>query len=242
MSFKMKNFWTYISNGKYCVGCSKNKIYLYDNGGNELTTFKDIEPKFAVFSPNENIFIVKSAQSFFAVYSADAKQLLHKVTFAKGFALQEDGMCFSPDGKYFINIEEQKDLSVKGHADDKCISVYETQGYARVARYDLDVKTEAEFIEYGSDGIPYILGFTRREDGVFKNRFIAKLSERGIEGMRVIQEEDYKFYENFKILQMYGFTELAKKWSGFAFDGTDMTGFENKSYPFKDLWINSSKI
>lgn len=242
MSFKMKNFWTYISNGKYCVGCSKNKIYLYDNGGNELTTFKDIEPKFAVFSPNENIFIVKSAQSFFAVYSADAKQLLHKVTFAKGFALQEDGMCFSPDGKYFINIEEQQDLSVKGHADDKCISVYETQGYTRVARYDLDDKTEAEYIEYGDDGIPYILGFTRRDDGVFKNRFIAKLSEEGIVEMRVIQEEDYKFYENFKILQMYGFTELAKKWSGFAFDGTDMTGFENKSYPFKDLWINSSKI
>lgn len=238
----MKNFWTYITNGKYWIGCLKNKVFLYDNNGIELTTFKDIEPKFAVFSPVENIFIVKSAQSFFSVYSADTKQLLYKVTFAKRFAIQEDGMSFSPDGKYFINIEEQQDLSVKGHADDKCISIYETQGFTCVARHDLDSKTEAKFIEYGSDGIPYILGFNRRDDGVFKNRFIAKLSERGIVEMRVIQEDDYKFYENFKILQMYGFTELAKKWSGFAFDGTDMTGFENKSYQFKDLWSNGSII
>jgi len=33
----VKNFWSYVINGTYCVGCTGRTVYVYDSAGNELT-------------------------------------------------------------------------------------------------------------------------------------------------------------------------------------------------------------
>lgn len=228
----MRNFWTYITNGQFSIGCMEHTVYLYDNEKNEIAKFKDIKyGSKAVFSPINNTFVVKSTGAYFAVYSADKAALLHKVKFSNVDGSQDDGFCFSPDGKYFINIERQK--SSVNHA----ISVYETENFTRLSMmYADDQKTEPTLIEFGDDGKPYVLGFLRGDNGVFCSAFVAVLGENGLEEMRTVNSDEYEFHSDFKKLQMHGFTEKAKKWSGFTYKNIDMTGMENEKHPFKDLW------
>lgn len=54
--------------------------------------------------------------------------------------------------------------------------------------------------------------------------------------MYEISQEDYSFYRNFKSLERSGFTDKAKQWSGFIYDGVDMTGMENQRHPLSELW------
>ena len=228
----MKKYWSYVTNGKFCVGCTERMVCLYDHAGAELAKFRDISHGCdAAFSPVNNTFVVKSTGAYFAVYSADTMELLHKVKFSNVDGGQDDGFCFSPDVKYFINIERQKS------SVNSAISVYETENYTRVAMMHADDHPiEVEMIEFGSDHVPYVIGFTRGENGVKNGAFVAKLGNGGLDEMRAISEEELYFYRNFKRLEMRGFAEKAKEWSGFRFRDIDMTGMENESHPFKALW------
>lgn len=56
-----RNFWSYITNGAYCIGCTGGTVYVYDNAGNEIGRFKDIRYAYHVaFVPNKNVIVVKS--------------------------------------------------------------------------------------------------------------------------------------------------------------------------------------
>lgn len=234
----MKKFWTYITNKQYAVGCSDRAVYLYDHTGAKLARFKDIPYGCdAAFSPVDNTFVVKSTGAYFAVYSADERALLHKIKFSDVNGSQDDGFCFSPDGTCFINIERQK------RSTNSCISVYETKNYTCLGKmYEDHDRIEPKWIEFGEDQVPYVLGFTRREDRVMDAAFIARLGRSGLEDMRIITEEEFEFFTDFKRLEMQGFTEEAKQWSGFRYRNVDMTGMEQESHPFKDLWERYGQI
>ncbi len=233
----MRKFWCYISNGTYSTGCSGQTVYVYDSEGKELAKFKDIKHGYvAVFHPTKNIIVVKSTGAYFAVYSLDTMSLIKKVKYSNVDGSQDDGYCFSLDGDYFYNIERQN--SSTNHV----ISIYETSNFERVKVFLEDnEKIEPSQIEYDDNGQMYVLGFLRGDNGVISDGFISKFSENGMEELCVIPQDEYEFYEDFKDLERKGFTEEAKKWSGFKYDNVDMTGIEEWNYPLSELWEKYKK-
>ena len=145
---------------------------------------------------------------------------------------QDDGYTFSLDGAHFYNIERQN------NSCNSAISVYDTSNFSRINIYlaeDEDINPD--FIEYDKTGNLFVLGFCRGENGVFCHGFIAKFSEaQGLTDTYKLSYDDYRFYHNFKNLERSGFTDKAKQWSGFFYDGVDMTGMENQKYPLFELW------
>ncbi len=143
----------------------------------------------------------------------------------------------NPEGTYFINIERQK------RSTNSCISVYETKSYTCLGKmYEDNDRIEPKWIEFGEDQVPYVLGLTRREDRVMDAAFIARLGRSGLEDRRIITGEEFEFFTDFKRLEMHGFTEEAKQWSGFRYRNVDMTDMEQESHPFKDLWERYGQI
>lgn len=228
----MRKFWSYISNEKYSVGCTGQTVYVYDHAGNELAKFKDIKYGYnSIFSPKQEIFVVKSTGAYFAVYSLESLNLIKKVRFSDVDGSQDDGYCFSMDGTYFYNIERQ------GRSTNHAISVYDTSTFERIKMFLKDEKQiEPSYIETDDNGQAFVLGFLRNEDGVMSDGFVSKFNDNGLEDMCVIPEKEYDYYRNFKRLELVGFTEKAKEWSGFKYKNVDMKGMENKKYPLAELW------
>jgi sugar lactone lactonase YvrE len=121
----MKKFWGYVSNNDFSVGCTGQTVFLYDKDGNELGKFKDIIYGYTpMISPDGTLFIIKSTDGRLAVYSLETFSLIKKFRFSKVDGAQDDGFCFSPEGKFFINIERQKDDL------HSAISVYDTTDFS----------------------------------------------------------------------------------------------------------------
>ncbi|MCL2817623.1 MAG: hypothetical protein FWD39_04470 [Clostridiales bacterium] len=128
----MPSFWGYTKNDKYAVGCTGQTVYVYDDSGKELARFKDIKYAYTpMFCPGDNTFIVKSTGGQLAVYSLDTMQLIRKFRFSEVDGSQDDGFCFSRDGKYFYNIERH----IASY--NSCLSIYETPSYNRIKQFFL---------------------------------------------------------------------------------------------------------
>jgi WD40 repeat protein len=205
----MRKFWSYITNGEYSVGCTGQTVYLYDSNGNEIGKFKDIIYAYdPMFSPNGKIFIVKSAEGRLAVYSLESFSLVKKFRFSKVDCSQDDGFCFSPDGRYFINLERQ--------VDDlhSAISVYNTEDFSRVSQLLLDENMMVSHIEL-VNGEYYVLGFMRGTNGVLSDCFVGKFENNEIKDTLFISEQEHEFYNDYLDLKLMGFTEKAYEWSRF---------------------------
>ena len=88
------------------VGCTGQTVCLCDASGAELATFKDLKYAYTpMFSPKGDPFIVKSTAGWLAVYSLEPPKLVKKFKFSPLGAAQDEGCCFSPDGRLFFNIE-----------------------------------------------------------------------------------------------------------------------------------------
>ncbi len=228
----MKKFWSYISNEQYSVGCTGGTVYIYDKEGTEIAKFKDVQYGYnPVISPRGDILVVKSTEGKLAVYSLETMSLIKKFRFSKVDGAQDDGYCFSADGKYFYNVERQ------GASTNSAISTYETTEFKRVCMcLENDEITEPKYIEADLGGEIFVLGFLRGKEGVLRCGFVAKLVNDRLEGLIEIPENVYDYYSNFKSLELNGFTGKAKQWSGFKYQGVDMTGLENIKKPLKELW------
>lgn len=231
----MHKFWSYISSDKYSIGCTGQTVYVYNREGEELAKFKDLTYAYhAIFSPSQNMFVVKSTEGRLAVYSLDTLSLIRKFRFSKVDGSQDDGYCFSADGRYFYNVERH------GSSVHSAISVYDTSTFARVNMYlQDDENTEPKFIECHQDGQLYILGFLRGEHGVMENGFVAKFEDDQLQDIHIVEEDVFEFYRNYKDLELMGFTDKAKNWSGFKYLNMDMTGMEKMEYPLSELWRKS---
>ena len=178
----MKNFKGYIETDQFKIGCTGQTIYIYDKDGGEVKKFKDLIYAYAsAVSPLGDLLVVKSTEGRLAVYSLKTLSLIKKFRFSKVNYAQDDGFCFSPDGKYFINIER--------HIDDlhSAISVYDTRDFSLVSRHMLPEDESVDCIEC-TDGEYFVLGDSKEE--VF---FIAKYKDNSIFDKVKIPYEEANF-------------------------------------------------
>ncbi|MCL2298718.1 MAG: hypothetical protein FWC27_01050 [Firmicutes bacterium] len=215
----MPSFWSYITNEKYAIGCTGQTVYVYDASGNELARFKDLTYAYTpMFCPGQNIFVVKSTDGRLAVYSLDEMRLIQKLRYSKTDAGQDDGFCFSRDGKYFYNIERH----IPGY--NSCLSIYETSGLQRIQQLFLsEPALELDHIECDADsGELFVLGYMRDETGVFDYGFAAALEQERLTRVTKIAFDEYSHIQGYKRLELMGFTQKAKRWSIFHYSGYDM--------------------
>ena len=209
MRFDMKKLWSYIENDKYGVGCTGQTVYLYDKNGTELKKFKDLPYAYkSAFSPLGNIFVIKTTEGRLAVYSLKTSSLIKKFRYSKVNGAQDDGFCFSSDGKYFINVERQ------GDSLHSAISVYDTNNFMRISQLLFGDKVTASHIELTDDEY-YVLGFMRGNDGVLSDCYVGKFANNEIKDVKIISEREYEFYNDYLDLKLMGFTEKAYEWSHF---------------------------
>ena len=205
----MKKIWGHASNEKFSVGCTGQTVYVYDENGNEVGKFKDIKYGYKpVFSPDGAIFVVKSTEGRLAVYSLETLSLIKKFRFSKVDGAQDDGFCFSPDGKFFINIERQKDYL------HSAISVYNTFDFSLANQILLGENMRLHHIEFDkSTNAYYVLGFIRDAALSMNRYFVAVYEDDQIKNITVISANEYDFYQKYKDLELLGFTDKAYEWS-----------------------------
>ena len=209
MRFDMRSFWSYIENDKYCVGCTGQTVFVYDKMGKELAKFKDLPYAYkSAFSPLGNIFVVKTTEGRLAVYSLETLSLIKKFRYSKVDGAQDDGFCFSSDGKYFLNVERQ------GDSLHSAISVYDTNDFTRVSQLLLGDTATASQIE-AADGEYFVLGFMRGKDDVLSYCYVGKFANNEINDVQIISEQEHAFYNGYLDLKLMGFTEKAYEWSCF---------------------------
>jgi hypothetical protein len=231
----MPGFWGYIKNEKFAVGCGGRTVFVYDDCGNELARFKDMNFAYTpMFCPEHNLFVVKSAEGRLAVYSLDTMKLIKKFRFSKINCSQDDTFCFSKDGRYFYNIER--------HIQEfyPCLSVYETQGFTRIKQLFMPTEAtdsegnkkiirsqpEIEHIEHDDvhDGL-FVMGRNDTKNGLAY--FVANLDGDSLINVIKIPPEKYCYILGYKHLELLGFTEKAKQWSTLSYSGCDMENLEH---------------
>ena len=225
----MKKFWGYASNEKFSVGCTGQTVYLYDKNGNEIGKFKDISFGYTpMISPDGTLFIVKSTEGRLAVYSLETFSLIKKFRFSKVDGAQDDGFCFSPDGKLFFNIERQKDSL------HSAISVYDTTDFSLANQILLGEDMMLNHIEFDkTTNSYYVLGFMRDTNRVIDHGFVANFEENQIKNITAISEKEYDFYCSYKHLEMMGFTEKAYE---FLYMDCALDQLRSTSYTLANLY------
>jgi WD40 repeat protein len=205
----MKKFVGFATNGEYSVGCTGQTVYLYDKNNNEIGKFKDIIYAYApIISPDGKIFVVKSTVGRLAVYSLETFSLIKKFRFSKVDGAQDDGFCFSPDGRFFINIERHHDSL------HSAISIYNTSAFSLVNQLLIGEDMMLDYIEYDeTTSSYYVLGFVRGADAVIDHGFVGKFEGGKITNVTPISENEYEFYRSYKALETFGFTEKKHAWT-----------------------------
>jgi len=195
----MRKFVGQAETEKYKVGCTGQTVYLYDASGAELAKFKDIKYGYMpLFSPDKDLFVVKSTGGWMAAYSAGRKCLIKKWPL-KEKASQDDGFCFSPDGKFLYNIER-----ASGSVATE-LAVYETENWQEVNRYFVhEAEPCYDFIEAYEDGL-YLLGFLRGEKQL--TGIVDQLANGDLLNRRELSEAEYQEIQIYTTLLRHGFTE-----------------------------------
>ena len=176
-----------------------------------------------MFCPINNIFIIKSTEGKLAAYSLDTLQLIKKFRFSKVNGGQDDGFCFSNNGKYLYNIERHID-SLR-----TCLSVYDTLNFQCVKQIFLEDNSQVlSHIEYDSEKDSlFVLGFARGNIGVIQYGFVAELKNEKLIHITKLTDRDYDFIRDYKHLELMGFTLKAKEWSGFKYKGYNLSNIES---------------
>lgn len=229
----MKNFWGYIKNEQYAIGCTGQTVYVMDSFGHVLAKFKDIKYGYKpMFCPNHNMFVVKSTAGELAVYSLDKMNLITKFRFSKVDGAQDDGFCFSKDGNNFYNIERHVD-SCK-----TCLSIYRTSDFRRIKQLFLDdSSTVLDSIEYDFDKDNInVLGFMRDDSGVFDYGFAALLKDESLHNVTKLANDVYEYISGFKHIELFGFTSKAKKWSKMVEYSSDLSVNEREMIHISDYF------
>lgn len=204
----MPSFWSYITNGKYSVGCTGQTVYIYDEKGNEMAKFKDLIHAYnAEISPDSKKVVVKTTEGRIAIYSLEKMKLLKKFRFSKFDAAQDAGFCFTADGKKLFNLESHSE------GKEHCLSVYEAEKFTLVKQLFYGKEMYISYIEYDKKLESYfVLGILYRK---FRSNkyFAAEFKDDELENITYIKEKEYDFYHKFKDLEKMGFTPKAYRWS-----------------------------
>ena len=225
----MRDFWTYIGNGKYNVGCDGQTVYLFDGQGSAIAEFKGLIYAYdAAISPKDDIFVVKSNTGVLAVYSFEPPSLKMKFRFGKTAYAHNGGVCFSPDGSELYDIEE---LDYGKNA----LAVYDTSDFSLKYKYTPPQNHILSGMEYDeATDAYYILGFIRSENDL--RYFIGKLSGGEIRDAVSISEREHSFYDSYLSLKTSGFTKKRFGWSHLFYMGYDYDALKNTDHTLAKLW------
>ena len=226
----MKKFIGSATNDNFSVGCTGQTVYLFDKSGDEIAKFKDIIYAYTpILSSDGKLLVVKSTAGMLAVYSLETFSLVKKFRFSKVDGAQDDGCCFSTDGKSFVNIERQKD------ALHSAISIYDTSDFSLVKQVSFDDYIALNYVEFDeSANTFYVLGYMRDADKVFDYGFVAVFAENELYNVTPITTKEYEFYNEYKHLELMGFSE-------YAVENTDLEGVHElrTMHPsLKDLYMS----
>ena len=173
------------SNEKFVVACTGGTVFVYDKKGNELAKFKGLKYAYLpVISPKGDILVVKSTEGVLAVYSLETLTLIKKLRTSKVSYAQDDGCCFSSDGKQFLNIERQ--------IDDlhNALSVYDTKDFSKVSQWMLGEDMAINYIEERENEY-YVIGFCRDESEICDTFFVGKYKNNSIIDALTIPEDEW---------------------------------------------------
>ncbi|MBO5262493.1 MAG: hypothetical protein J6B45_05545 [Clostridia bacterium] len=173
------------SNEKFVVACTGGTVFVYDKKGNELAKFKGLKYAYLpVISPKGDILVVKSTEGVLAVYSLETLTLIKKLRTSKVSYAQDDGCCFSSDGKQFLNIERQ--------IDDlhNALSVYDTKDFSRVSQWMLGEDMAINYIEERENEY-YVIGFCGDESEICDTFFVGKYKNNSIIDALTIPEDEW---------------------------------------------------
>ena len=202
----MKKFWGVAKNENFSVGCTGKTVFVYDSNGKETAKFSDFPHAYkAVFMPNKNIIAVKSTEGSLGFYNLDTLSLIKLVTITK-IGAQDEGFTFSPDGKYFYNIEKPNDTTRTE------LGVYETEHFTKVDTLFADnEKMVLDCLEFDETGVCYVLGFMRGDTGIIANGFTAIFDRENktLTDIRPHDLETYDYLQAYKSWELDGFTEKA---------------------------------
>ena len=205
-----KQFWTYLETDKYNIGLTSKTVYIYDKEGNEIASFKDLSYGYmGCVSNNQKLLAVKGSEGRIAIYSLEKLELIKKYRFSKVDGSQDDNFTFSPDDKYFLNIERHISST------KTVLSIYDTKDFSLHKRLLDDNDLVISFIEYDKVFKEYfILGFIRNpQTKVAEKYFVCKLENEELNGIKYISTSEYDFYSFAKKVEFEGFTEESYKWS-----------------------------
>ena len=227
----MKKFWGFYSNGTYQVGCQEHTMYLYDMQGHELAKFKNLRfaPRGA-FRTGTNIFVLRSTEGRLAVYDCDQRKLLKKFNFSTVSYAQDDGFCFSPDGKLFYNIERSPNEFTTR------LTVYKAENYTPVrVLLEGDKQRVLSEVYYDEDRDQLqLLYFVRGADNCPAAWYAGILDGGEIAMLCTLSGEEYEFLRGWLSLRNAGFTEKAMEWSGLHYDGYT----NDQLRPLRDLALD----
>lgn len=208
----MRKFWGFYKNRSYSVGCNGGSIYIYDQNGKELAKFKDFPYAYtAAFKPNSNIVAVKSTEGYLGFYDLDSLSLIKKIIVTR-LGAQDEGFAFTPDGRYFYNIEKPV------YSTQTQLSIYDTESFEKVSTlFTNERKMVLENLEFDNGtGIAYVLGFMRDDtEGMFTYGFVGKLDVESslVTNIHALDKEQYEYLHWYKSWETSGFTEKSLKWS-----------------------------
>lgn len=157
-----------------------------------------------------------------AIYSLAELAILKKFRFSQVSGSQDDGFCFSPDGKYLLNTEPHSDsLHTR-------LTVYDTAIFAVVKQlFTAQDAPVLSHIEYDKECKAYfVLGFMRNDSGEYHFGFIAELVGEALAGMKQLTAAEYEWIDGYKNLERMGFTAKAKEWSSLKYRGYDVANIE----------------
>ena len=108
----MLRFYNVIENEQFRIGCTGRTVWVFDKNGTVLAKFKDLNYAYqAAISPRGDLLAVKSGQGWLAFYSLKELALVKKFRFSRVNFAQDDGFCFSSDGKYLLNLDSGEEGS-----------------------------------------------------------------------------------------------------------------------------------
>ncbi len=199
----------------YRVGCTGQRVYVYDTGGGELACLKNFRYTYhAAIAPDERCFAVRSAGGVFYLYDLPTATLVRKRRIARDADGAQDGyFFFSPDSRILLSVDHYGGIHSR-------FSVYTVPDLTPAAGLYGDSDTgEIHYMEPSETDprMVYLMGYERDGNGIASRRFV--LPVRVSSSVEIAGEEqtvttgEYDFHAA-RLECLYGFGTSAAQEAG----------------------------
>ncbi len=198
----MREYYGVAQTNEFRVGCAGQTVYVFNGKGEEIARLRDVTYAYAAaFSPNGSLLAVRSTTPWFVFYAPPDFRLVQKVRMRRPNSQpQDDGFCFSPDGKLFWSLEYQNDLTTH-------LVSYDTNTFAEAGRFFEGERYVFSHIEPTADGGYDLLGFRREPEADDNSHWLARFDGKRIISQTPLTRSVYQRASTLKKIEVCGFTE-----------------------------------